>query len=172
MSQCCSGSPKPINPLCAFLEARQHPSVTGTNAEVTLAKSGGNTGVLNYFPLLWNVCTHAHTSLSDAHHCISLHATLFPGICCYDNVSQQFFVCQVMGWLLVFLVQIWFIIDCKQTMQASNNPHPDVFPWDAFMLLMHHCYLLVHFSGCHILITAHCGGGVYRILGNLFKYVQ
>lgn len=40
--------------------------------------------------IIFHSCeTHTHISLSEAHHCISLHATLFPGICCYDNVLQH-----------------------------------------------------------------------------------
>lgn len=69
------------------VESGHHPGDTVANAEVAVFKRGNRVAkILSHFPPSE---THAHVSLSGAHHCISLHATLFLGICCYDNVWQQ-----------------------------------------------------------------------------------
>lgn len=44
-------------------------------------------------------------------------------------------------------------------MQASNNPHRDVFSLDYFMLLMHHSSWLVHFSTLWVSHLNYCTGG-------------
>jgi len=128
MSQCCTGSPKPINPLCAFLETRHHPSVTGTNAEQrkSLWLNQAETQVSK---IIFHSCeTHTHILYSThTYHYqgSSLHITACYPVPWYlllwQRIATQFLVCQVMGWLLVFLAQIWFINDCKQKMESTKK---------------------------------------------------